>query len=275
MTAPLRNFVARNAGADIDVPLSQDIRQRVGCSECTWRMKCVIGSLPAQRQPPVIARTTFAAQQTLCLEGEPFSSVYLIRSGAIKSLITSEDGRQQIVAIHLPGDTIGVEGIANGSRNRALIAVEKSEICAIGFAGLGPLMSEVPKVQRWYWHALGNELARNAETVRWLRFATAEERVAAFLLDLSRRLAMDETATPEFTLSTSCIDIATHLGLSRETVSRAFAKLRDHGLIDFNFPRVRLRNPLQLGRVTTHHISPHSNARSGRAASSRAPPSCA
>lgn len=220
-------------------------------------MRCIVAALPARLHFPSMTRLRLAPRQTLCREGEVFSSVYVIRSGAIKSLVTSEDGRQQIIAIHLPGETIGAEGVASGRHNRSFIAVEESSVCVIGYASLDRLMAEVPGVRHWYRRTLGNELARNAETVRWLRCATAEARLAGFLLDLSRRLSPGGTATPEFTLSASRVDIATHLGLTRETVSRAFGKLRSQHLIDGDLTRVRLCNPRRLSSLATDKRGPH------------------
>lgn len=274
MTASSHSIVVPETIAETTAQLSLHAGSQGCCADCASRTRCVVAALPARLHLPSITRFRLAPRQTLCREGEPFSSLYVVRSGAIKSLVTSEDGRQQIVAIHLPGEAIGAEGIASGRHSRTFIAVEESGVCVIGYASLDRLMAEVPSVRRWYQRALGNELARNAETVRWLRCATAEARLAGFLLDLSRRLSPGET-TPEFTLSASRIDIAIHLGLTRETVSRAFGKLRSENLIDGDLTRVRLRNPLQLSRLAANRASNRDDARTGRDASAPAPPGSA
>jgi CRP/FNR family transcriptional regulator len=234
------------------------------CADCLWYAKCVVASLPAQQPLSFITRIALSARQTLCREGDTFSSVYVVRSGTLKSLITSEDGRQQIVGIHLPAETIGTESIATGRRSRTVIAVEKSEICMVGFAGLNRLMCEIPATRRWFQRALGDEMARSGETTCRLRRTSAEERIASFLLDLSRRLSASTEATPEFTLSPSRVDIAIHLGLTRETVSRAFAKLRRLHLIEGDLTRVRLCDPHQLGSLAASRASPVGDARTRR-----------
>lgn len=246
------SVVALSPGAHVVPAQMPEHGPHEHCADCVWHAKCVVAALPDRHPLPLTTRITLSARQTLCREGDAFSSVYVVRSGTLKSLITSEDGRQQIVAMHLPAETIGTESIATGRRSRTVIAVEKSEVCVIGFAGLDRLMHEIPAARRWFQQALSDEMARSGETACRLRRSSAEERIASFLLDLSRRLSASAEATPEFTLSPSRVDIAIHLGLTRETVSRAFAKLRRLHLIEGDLTRVRLCDPLQLGSIAVN-----------------------
>jgi len=279
MNALPHRVLAPSARADIGAVHPPGHGPRAYCVDCAWYAKCVVASLPARHALPLITRMTFPARQTLCQEGDAFSSVYVIRSGTLKSLITSEDGRQQIVAIHLPAETIGTESIATGRRSRTVIAVERSEVCVIGFAGLNRLMHEIPAARRWFQQTLSDEMARSGETACRLRSTSAEARLASFLLDLSRRLSASTEATPEFTLSPSRVDIAIHLGLTRETVSRAFAKLRRLHLIEGGLTRVRLCDPLQLGNLAACRVGEGARAQRDTAAELRRntahQPSCA
>jgi CRP/FNR family transcriptional regulator len=242
------SFVVTSTTADMFAPAIADGGQWQFCIDCAQRRQCIVGTLPAATPLPV-TRMTLSSRQALCHQGDAFSSVYTIRGGALKSLITSEDGRQQIVAIHLPNEVIGAEGIASGRRSRTVVAIEDSQICAIGFAGLERLMRTLPAARLWFQHTLGREMARGRETVNRLRCGSAEERIASFLLDLSRRLSVGKAHVAEFRLSASRGDIAFHLGLTRETVSRAFAKLRRLHLIDGDPTRIRLCDPVQLSAL--------------------------
>ena len=236
------------------------VAEGVSCGDCSHRQKCIPAALPARYAVslliPVNARMKLSPGQTLCHQGDAAAGLYVVRSGALKSQMMSDDDRQQIIAIHLPGETFGAESIASGRSGGTVIALEDSEVCAISFAGLDRLTREVPAVQRWFHRAIGREMERSSEAAMRLRCVTGEKRIAGFLLDLSRRLSLAEPALSEFRLSVCRGDIALHLGLTRETVSRAFGKLQRMRLIDGGPTWVRLCDPVRLGRAAAWAATP-------------------
>ncbi len=254
------DFAAATAGFGWGLRAAAGVDESVSCGECPHREKCIPAALPARyaasRLMPVNVRLELSTGQTLCRQGDAAAGLHVVRSGALKSQAMSEDGRLQIIAIHLPGETLGAESIATGRRSGTVIALEDSAVCAISFAGLDRLTPEVPAVQHWFHRAMSAEMARSSETAMRLRCVTGEERIAGFLVDLSRRLSPTAAAMPEFKLSVCRGDIAFHLGLTRETVSRAFAKLQRMRLIDCSLTWVRLCDPARLGRLAACAAGP-------------------
>lgn len=225
----------------------------VPCRDCPHRHDCIPVALPARyaNSPlqPVGPHLTIPAGQLLCREGDASGWLYVVKSGALKSVATGGNGRQQIIAIHLPGETLGAEAISTGHRSSTVIALETTELCAIPFARLDRLTRDLPTLQHWFHRAIAREMARSSETAIRLRSVTGQERVAGFLVDLSRRLPSTGKTSTEVMLSVCLSDIALHLGLTRETVSRTFTRLRRTRLIDGTLKCVRLCDMARLSRL--------------------------
>lgn len=226
------------------------------CARCRWRDKClpsVAPQLSCQNAGVYIgAPSNLCKKRVLYREGAPFSSIYIVRAGALKALTTSDDGSEHVVALHLAGDFLGGEGVATGRRSRTVVAFEDSEVCSISFAALENLMVDFPPVQRWFHRAMSGELARCAEALSLLRGGGgAEQRIAGFLLDLSRRGADGDSGGREINLDLNRGDIAIYLGLRRETVSRVFAKFQRERWVEGAQGRVELQDRDALQKVAS------------------------
>ena len=225
------------------------------CTSCRWRDKCLPSVLPREAHRDCGAsRCTHLSvhrKKALYREGAVFSSIYMVRSGALKAQTTSDDGSEHVIALHLAGDFLGGEGLASGRRTRTVVALEESEVCSISFAALDRLMVEFPSVQRWFHRAMSGELLRCTETMSLLRGGSAEQRIAGFLLDLSRRSTGGGKGGREISLELNRGDIAIYLGLRRETVSRVFSKFQRERLVEGTQEWVELQNPAALQRVAS------------------------
>jgi CRP/FNR family transcriptional regulator, anaerobic regulatory protein len=232
------------------------------CGDCVAFASCIAAALPAPRRarlnPPFCFRRRLAEGAPLYRAGEPLSAVYVIRCGSFKSQIISEDGREQITGIHLPGTVVGIEGIASGRHTRNVVAMEESELCVLSIADLDRLAAELPGVQRWFHRALSREIVAATDELTLLGRRKAEDRLEAFLLALAQRFMALGRSPHDFDLRLTRQEIASHLGLNTATVSRAFTQLSRKGVITVAKQRVNLlRMPVPVNEEGTpkSHLS--------------------
>lgn len=163
--------------------------------------------------------------------GQPFAGLVLVRFGSCKSTITGTNGLEQIASYHIAGETLGAESICSGVHDATVTALEESEFWMIPFAGLEAAARTDPSLQRHLCELLSHEIARDRRALVMLGTMRAEQRLAAFLLDLAARYAAAGYSSQEFVLRLTREEIGLHLGLSVETVSRLFTRLHQEGLI--------------------------------------------
>jgi len=177
---------------------------------------------------------------TLVRAGEPFSALYAVRSGTCKSVLVTPDGQEQIVDCHIAGDIVGTDGIATGVHDCAITALEDSELCVLPFEHLETLARTSKEFQRNLHALLSREIRRERKTMLMLGTMRAEQRLAAFLLDLADRYAARGYSASEVVLRMTREDIGRHLGMKLETVSRLFSRFDQEGLIRVHGREVKL-----------------------------------
>ncbi|AIF48065.1 helix-turn-helix domain-containing protein [Dyella japonica] len=170
--------------------------------------------------------------------GEPFRAIYAVRSGSVKTSVFTRDGREQVLGFYLPGDVVGLNGIYPESYPCDAIALERSSFCHLAFPAMSTLATALPVVQQHLFRMLSRELG-----VASLLAGdhTADERVAAFLLDLGDRFARRGQSATVFRLAMSRSDIASYLRLAPETVSRVIGRFREKQWVSIHGRRVHLQ----------------------------------
>lgn len=179
-----------------------------------------IGRLPAAMQ------MTLAKDEDLFAEGDDAEYFYQVVSGTVRSYKLLNDGRRQIDAFHLPDDIFGLEA---GSVHR-FCAEAVTGVCVIAYrrSNLSRLVQEDPGFRDRVMSATLHSLERAQDHMLLLGRKTAEEKIATFLLDMAQRISPDATT---FDLPMQRSDIADHLGLTIETVSRTLTRFARRGLI--------------------------------------------
>lgn len=182
----------------------------------------------------------YASDEEIYAQGEETDLVYQVQSGAVRASRLTSDGRRQIAGFYYPGDLFGLEtGPAHLSSAEALgptrvLVARRSTMRHRGEAGHG--------LERAIWQATGSELERAHEHMMLLARKSALEKVAGFLSDVAKR---QRSVWSELAMSRQ--DIADHLGLSIETVSRMFSQLQSEGLIALEgCRRFRVASPARL-----------------------------
>lgn len=175
--------------------------------------------------------------------GSAFESIHAVHSGYLKSTVSLEDGTEQIVQFSLPGDPVGLDGIATGRHQCSTVALEDSSVCGASYGALMELCGQMPNLQRYFSRLLATEIGSGTRLMLLLGNTRAEARVASFLLRLSSRLAGKGYSSTQFRLPMTRQELASHLGLRLETVSRIFSALRDEELIAIDGRQVSFKHP--------------------------------
>ncbi len=177
---------------------------------------------------------------------DAFHSLYAIRTGSFKTQVLHEDGREQVTGFQMTGEIIGLDAISTDAHTCDAVAMEDSEVCALPFNQLETISRELPSLQRHLYKIMSREIVRDQGIMLLLGSMRAEERLAAFLLNLSQRLAARGFSATQFQLRMSRQEIGSYLGLKLETVSRAFSHFQELGLINV---KVRAIEIIDLPRL--------------------------
>jgi CRP/FNR family transcriptional regulator len=218
---------------------------KVACSQCNLRELClpfgleesdmVRGSTkPDRRRPQAEARPAPVSRGR-------FLRVDLCRpAGFFKTDVLTEDGRDQVTGFQMAGEILGMDGISTELHTCNAVALEDSEVCLIPFTELELLSSEIRSLQHHLHKVMSREIVRDHGVMMLLGTMRAEERLAAFLLNLSQRFTARGYSPTEFHLRMTREEIGSYLGLKLETVSRAFSRFQDDGLISVQQKHIRI-----------------------------------
>ncbi len=232
---------------------------KAACANCNLRELCLPAGLSEaeldQLDALVNVRRKIKRGESLYRAGETFDSIYAIRSGFFKSRVTYEDGRDQVTGFSMGGEILGMDGIGQGSHNCDAVALEDSIVCSIPYLRLEELSREVSGLQRHFHKMMSREIVRESGVMMLLGVMRAEERIAAFLLNMSQRLEARGYSALEFHLRMTREEIGSYLGLKLETVSRAFSRFHADGLIAVDQKFVKIVDIKGLKDIYAHHVS--------------------
>ena len=226
------------------------------CSDCRPRGAC----LPAELSPAderqfgglVFSHRRVKQSQALYRSGDACGSVYLVRSGFIKTVVLHPDGREQVADFYMAGEMLGLDGIASGKHASDAMALTDSDVCVVPYERLATISQEVQSVQRQLYRMLSQEVVRKQSMMLLLGSMRADERVATFLLNLSQRFTARGYSASDFILRMTRDEIGSLLGMKLETVSRIFSKLQKAGVIRIEGKHVRIVSIEGLRAVIGH-----------------------
>ncbi len=164
-------------------------------------------------------------------QNDPFTSVYAVRSGALKGYSVTDDGSEQVTGFYFPGEIFGMDGIGKNQHASSARALETAAICEIPFERLEELSARLPSLQRHFFQLMSREITQDQQLITMLSKNSAEQRVAALLLSISTRNARRKLSPSAFRLPMSRTDIGNYLGLTVETVSRIFSRFQKMGVM--------------------------------------------
>jgi CRP/FNR family transcriptional regulator len=161
-------------------------------------------------------------------EGDPFGAIAAVRAGTVKTYVIDREGREHVLGFHLPGEVIGLNAIDTDRYPCNAVAIDTVMLCRFSFPQIELLATRVPGLQRHLFRLLSRDIGRAALLSGDF---TADQRMAAFLIGLSRRLAARGFSATRFQLTMARTDIANYLHLAPETVSRVLKRFQTDGLV--------------------------------------------
>ena len=170
----------------------------------------------------------FRAGEHVFREGDPFEAIAAVRAGTVKTYQTDRNGHEQVLGFHLPGEVIGLNAIHGDRYPCNAVALDTVMLCRFSFPRIALLATRLPNLQQHLFKLMSRDIGVAS---LFARDNTADERMAAFLVGLSRRLAARGFSPRRFQLTMSRTDIANYLRQAPETVSRVLRRLEKDGVL--------------------------------------------
>lgn len=161
-------------------------------------------------------------------EGDAFEAIAAVRAGTVKTYVVDANGREHVLGFHLPGEVIGLNAIDGNRYPCNAVAVDTVMLCRFSFPQIELLAARLPGLQRQLFKLLSRDIGRAAMMSGDF---TADQRMAAFLIGLSRRLAARGFSANHFQLTMARTDVANYLNLAPETVSRVLKRFQQQRIL--------------------------------------------
>lgn len=185
----------------------------------------------------------FHAGDEIFRTGDAFSAIFSVRAGLVKTYVLDEKGREQVLGFYTPGELVGLNAIYPARYPCTAVAVDTVMLCRFSFPAMATLASRIPSIQETLFRLISKDIG--TATLGKGDYS-AEERLAAFLINWSERLCSRGFSARRFSLPMQRTDIANYLSLAPETVSRVLRRMTDEGLISIDRREVELLNPTGL-----------------------------
>lgn len=228
---------------------------KVACFNCSLSELCLpVGLRPeelARIEEVVTTRRKVKRGTPLFCNGEAFNSVFAIRAGVFKTCVTAEDGRDQVTGFQMPGEIIGLDGIVNNRHTCNAVALEDAQVCVMPFDRISELSREMIAFQHHVHRIMSREIVRGHKVMQLLGNMRAEERLAAFLLNLVQRLNVRGFYRSELVPLMTHEEIGSYLSLTPGTVSRIFSKFTEDGLIEVRQCHVQILDTAALHSISS------------------------
>lgn len=181
------------------------------------------GALPLRQRVPNAG--------ILLHEGAPARQICVVLAGTFKSVKTGDDGYEHVLGFAMRGDLLGYDGLASGRYASAAMALEDSVVFALPLRQFDQLRHTDAHFDRALQAALSRQMSRAIELAELMSAVAADARLARFLLYLSSRMSEHGMSARRLLLRMNRREIASHLGVAHETVSRSFGLLADRGYL--------------------------------------------
>lgn len=209
--------------------------QHINCQNCSISELCLPFSLNDKElntlDEIIDRKRPFHKGDKIFTDGQKMHALYAIRSGTFKTFTVNEQGEEQITGFHLAGDLLGFDAIADAEHKSFAQALETSMICEIPYDNLDTLSNTMPKLKKQILRLMSNEIRTDQKMLTLLNRKNAEQRVATFLVNLSKRYHARGLSAAEFRLTMTRSDIGNYVGLTVETISRLLNRFHKSGLI--------------------------------------------
>lgn len=203
----------------------------------------------------VYVRRRLKSGTVLYHTGSHFHALYAIKTGFIKTEYLHDDGRVQTTGFYMTGEIFGFDGIATNEHMCTSVALEDTEICIIPLDRIEHIGHEFEQIQHHFYKLMSREIVRDHTIMMLLGSMQGEERLAAFMLNLSQRLYARGYSPYNLVLRMKREEIGSYLGMKVETVSRIFTKFQDQGLLEVHQKNIQIIDVEGLRKLIGQHPS--------------------
>jgi CRP/FNR family transcriptional regulator, anaerobic regulatory protein len=202
----------------------------------------LIGNQLDPMEPNLIQDMIRVKGRYIYYQDEEIKNLFFVKSGSVKSVYFNQNGDQQIINFHYPGEIIGLAHLNHSYHSSSAITLEKSVICAFSLRFILANCEKHPNLLTNILKRFNAELKHRHESLLSINHRIASKRLGNFLLDVINRQFLTRNKPIELHLTMSRADMANYLGLAPETVSRVLSKYEKSGLIFANKKKVRINN---------------------------------
>jgi CRP/FNR family transcriptional regulator len=207
----------------------------IHCQSCSFSHLCLPVSLNKSELDTlddiIERKKPLHKNDKLVSSGDPFNSLYAVRSGSFKSYVSDKDGMEQIIGFHFPGDIIGFDALKDDRHNSYAQALETAMVCELPYNTLDEMSVRFPKLRQQIMRFMSAEIKHDHDLMMLLSKRSAEERLLHFLTHLSQRFEERGFSAKQFNLSMTRNEIGNYLGLTVETISRLLTRFQKEQLI--------------------------------------------
>lgn len=234
---------------------------QIACSQCSLLELCLPKGLTNEElelfEQAVNPKKPLKKSEYLYRAGEEMTSLYTVKTGAFKANIDSADGQENIVGFFLPGELIGLDGIATGEYQCDIIALGDAHVCQLSYHEFQRISNQLPILREEILSVSSSNMTTAQKMLFFIGKRPVEERLAMFLIGLSQRYGARGLSDLRFQLSMSRHDIANYLGMAPETISRQFKKMQDQGLILINNREITITDLAKLSDASSSSLASH------------------
>lgn len=225
----------------------------IHCQDCSISQLCIPFALNenelSQLDNIIERKKPIQKGQALFKAGDELKSLYAIRSGTIKSYTITEQGDEQITGFHLTGDLVGFDAIGNQKHPSFAQSLETSMVCEIPFETLDILSGKMPNLRQQILRLMSGEIKCDQDMILLLSKKNAEERLGAFIYNLSHRFGQRGFSRREFRLTMTRSDIGNYLGLTVETISRLFGRFQKNEILSVKGKYITIQDMETLSKI--------------------------
>ncbi len=219
----------------MDNPNTKSINKHISCDACSLNQIC----LPTGLTHEELVELDSAIEKTIKIPKKKYifsindklDGVFAVKSGSVKTTLSTKEGVEQVIGFHLPGDMLGFDAFDTNQHTCNAIALEDTLLCKVSLDLFDDLSSRVPGIRKVMRHQVGKEISHNQNMLLSLGQQQAEERLAVYLLKLATYYHSRGFSEKEFLLPMPRQDLANYLGMAVETLSRLFTRLSEENVL--------------------------------------------
>ncbi len=232
---------------------------QVACSQCSLVELCLPKGLTAEElavfEQAINQKKPLRKSEYLYRAGDEMTSLYTVKTGAFKAIIDSIDGQENIVGFFMPGELMGLDGIASGQYQCDMIALSYAHVCQLSYRDFEQVAEKFPVLRQEILSISSINMTTAQKMLMFIGKRPVEERLAMFLISISQRFKARGQSEIRFQLPMSRHDIANYLGMAPETISRQFKKLQDQELVSIQNRDLSINNIAALrGTITSRGL---------------------